>query len=154
MKLVTKGESSQVADPNPTENYPVCKKMQSVYASLIDIITEHSFGPCYATLCVFNDDLRAVHIRPFNYYLLNYKHRIIILNHSPITNTPSNAIILVYDEENKKPLLRFINSWTTSECYSRMNFQPKKSFLLFPKSAGITYIQIINSLLEHGIFKF
>lgn len=123
--------------------------MQTVFDPLTTLLAKYSFGPCSANLCIFNNDLRAVCIRPQNYYMLNYKKSIVILLNEFRQN--HNAFIVKY--RDKKYTVSQAYSWSVSECWNRMKSQQLKTFVLFRDSSQLTYVQIVNALIAKGLFQ-
>lgn len=124
--------------------------MQSIFEPFDSLIMKYSFGPCAARLCIFSDDLRAVCIRPYNYFLINFRKAIIIL--LPQSKSSHNAFMVKY--KDNKFTVKQTYSWTVSECWTRMKNHPMKTFILFrDNTVQPTYLQIVNALIANGLFQ-
>lgn len=121
--------------------------MEVIFEAISYVIQKYSYGPCIAIVADINSSVRACCIKPFNYYFLNIGGKVIVIlpSHQALTN--QNGILLSY-----KGLTEFVNTWTAGTCERLINHNAPQKFVLFRDTKNHRLVDIINRLIEKGIF--
>lgn len=133
--------------------------MAKLFSDINKIITDLSTGPTAALVMEISSNVRYAIVQPYNFYFINNKKSIVYLLTSTRvpTNTNYNAIEFFSNTHDKKSYgihNYIISSITINDInkYFTNNHTKSTKFILFKKVAARSIEDILNEMLQQGIF--
>lgn len=133
--------------------------MSKIFTEIGEIVAKLSTGPTAALVIEISSNVRYAIVQPYNFYFINNKKSIVLMLTSSRVppNTNFNAIELFSTDnsrqkDEKKVRQNYIVSKTTINDINKYFTNKHYKFILFKDVKAYTIEEILNRMLELGIF--
>lgn len=128
--------------------------MTHVFANIGSIISKLSTGPAACLVVEIGSNLRYAIVQPYNFYFINDCKTIVhLLTYSRVPKNYSFNAIEILDSDEVPNGWRYTTSDTTMNDINKYFSENRyHKFILFTEVQSYTIEQLLNRILELGIF--
>lgn len=129
--------------------------MSSIFSDISGIVSKLSTGPASVLVVEISSNVRYAIVQPYNFYFINDCKTIkYLLTASRLpSNADYNAVEFFISDNHQNTNMRYIKSdKTINEIYQYLITNKYYKFVLFKEVKAYTIEQLLNKILEMGIF--